>query len=256
MFLSCPNLSALPHIRHGFFTREGGVSDGIYASLNCGPGSGDAIPKVMENRTRAAKTLGAALESLVTCYQIHSANVVIIDKPWTWKEAPQADAVVTKTPGIALGILAADCLPVLFADAQAKVIGAAHAGWKGAISGVCENTISAMEKMGATRANIVASVGPGIAQNSYEVSAEFYERFFTESGTNALYFKPSDRADHYRFDLKAYVAGRLKAADISRNNVLAEDTCLDENRFFSFRRATLRKEPAYGRQISAILLEK
>jgi YfiH family protein len=243
----------LPGIAHGFFTRQGGVSEGIYASLNCGYGSGDDIAKVAENRARVAGALGAKPDDLLTAYQIHSAKAVIVEKPWGWKDAPQADALVTKTPGIALGVLAADCLPVLLADGNAKVIAAAHAGWKGAMGGVLEATIETMQQLGAKIPAIVAAIGPGIAQASYEVGPEFHDRFIAEDEGNRLYFMHG-REGKFLFDLKAYAKDRLRNAGISQINVLAEDTCLQENAFFSYRRATLCGETSYGRQLSAIML--
>lgn len=254
MQLTCPSLSAIPHIRHGFFTRQGGISDGIYASLNCGPGSGDIVGKVMENRARVAKALGQGPTSLVTCHQIHSPNVKTVGAPWEHKDAPQADAMVTGTPGITLGILTADCLPILFADTKTKVIGAAHAGWKGAFDGVIEAALEGMRNLGAHLPDIQASIGPGIAQASYEVGPEFYARFVQQDIANSEFFKDAPRHGHHLFDLKAYCAMRLKKAGLSHINILANDTCLEEDAFFSFRRATLRKEPSYGRQISAIVM--
>jgi len=251
----CPTLSAQAGIRHGFFTRRGGVSNGLYASLNCGYGSGDDAALVAENRTRVADTLGVDLHSLCTAYQIHSPNVAILDKAWQWQNAPEADALVTKTPGVALGILTADCVPVLFADSRNNVIGAAHAGWKGAWSGVVEATLDAMTGLGAVREHITATIGPAIAQGSYEVGAEFYERFSQQDMANNIYFIHGARPRHYLFDLKAYVKDRLRNAGVTHINMLAHDTCLQENDFFSFRRATLAKEPVYGRQISAIVLD-
>ncbi len=250
-FLTSPNLE-LKKIRHGFFTRQGGVSDGIYASLNCGPGSGDDLAKVMENRARVAQALGGAL---VTAYQIHSNKAIIVEKPWEMMAAPQADALVTKTPGIALGVLTADCLPILLADEKARVIAAVHAGWKGAFDGVIDAAVDAMVKLGASVENIIAAIGPGIAQKSYEIGPEFHGRFLQQSIENANYFAESARAGHYLFDLAAYARGRLARAGVSRVNSLARDTCSEENAFFSYRRATLRKESAYGRQVSVIVLE-
>jgi len=255
MFLTSPNLSA-PNIQHGFFTRKGGKSSGIYGSLNCGYGSGDDIDIVCANRTIVADMLGTDADSLCTAFQIHSNKVITLDRPWHWKDAPEADALVTKTPGIALGILSADCLPVLFADTKRNIIGAAHAGWKGAFSGIIEATIEAMEQLGAQKTDIAAAIGPGIAQKSYEVGAEFQERFVQASAVNNAYFIPSPRPSHFLFDLKAYAKDRLEKSGIAPINVLAQDTCLQEDTFFSFRRATLRGEPVYGRQISAIMLKK
>lgn len=256
MHLACAELSQIKSIRHGFFTRQGGVSDGLYASLNCGPGSGDDLSKVWENRSRVEKALGQDKGSLVTCHQIHSATVKIVTRAWEHKDAPQADAMVTKTPGIALGILTADCLPILFADPKAKVIGAAHAGWKGAFDGVIENTLEAMRNLGANINDIVATIGPGIAQESYEVGPEFYARFVQQNIANNAFFADAARHGHHLFDLKAYAAVRLQNAGLAPINILAHDTCLEEDAFFSFRRATLRGEKAYGRQVSAIILDK
>jgi YfiH family protein len=251
--LTSPNLD-LPKIRHGFFTREGGASEGIYASLNCGPGSGDDMAKVVKNRASVAHALGQAPESLVTAYQIHSPNVVIVDKPWT--EAPQADAMATNVPGITLGILTADCLPILFADSKHRVIGAAHAGWKGAYDGVIEAAIGAMLKLGAKLPDISAAIGPAIAQRSYEVGGEFLARFLMQSNENQIYFANSPREGHYQFDLKNYARKRLKNAGVTNINILAHDTASEENRFFSYRRGCIRGEKSYGRQISAIVLDK
>jgi len=252
----CHNLAKLPGISHGFFGREGGVSTGLYSSLNCGFGSGDDLEIVEKNRDIVAKAVGlASNKQLCTAFQVHSAIAVVLQKPWEWRDAPQADALVTNVPGLALGALAADCLPILFADGKARVIGAAHSGWKGAFTGVIEATIAAMESLGARRADIVASIGPGIAQDSYEVGPEFIERFLQQAATHSRYFKASPRAGHHFFDLKAYAHDRLQAAGAGVINVLAHDTCLQENVFFSYRRATLRGEDAYGRQISAITLD-
>jgi polyphenol oxidase len=252
--LTCLQLSAVKKIRHGFFTRHGGVSEGIYASLNCGPGSGDAIEKVLTNRGHVAKALSVEGDALCTAYQIHSPQVVVLDKPWTWQSAPKADALVTATPGIAIGILTADCLPILFADKEKRIIGAAHAGWKGAFDGVIEATVQTMQRLGA--GDIIATIGPGIGQMSYEIGPEFHARFLQKDIENADYFMLSPKAGHQLFDLAGYARKRLERAGVTAINLLARDTCLQENDFFSFRRATLRNEKAYGRQISAIVLEK
>ncbi|MDE3015684.1 MAG: peptidoglycan editing factor PgeF [Pseudomonadota bacterium] len=253
--LTAPPL-ALPGIRHGFFTRNGGVSEGIYASLNCGYGSGDNQKKVAENRARVAKTFGETGDRLLTAFQVHGARAVIVTEPWRRENAPEADALATKTPGVILGILTADCLPILFADAGHKVIAAAHAGWKGASGGVIEAAVDAMLQLGAARSAIVAAIGPGIAQGSYEVDSLFRDRFLMEDERNRMYFVHGARDGHFLFDLKAYAGGRLKEAGIAPINVLADDTCLQENAFFSYRRATLRSESAYGRQVSAIALSE
>jgi len=250
MFLTCPNLAALPNIRHGFFTRKGGSSTGLYASLNCGYGSGDDIAVVAENRDKVADALSVKNDALCTAFQIHSTNVVTLGEPWHWGESPEADALVTNTPGIALGILTADCLPILFASKS--VIGAAHAGWKGAFNGVIEATLAAMRQLGAI--NITATIGPAIAQSSYEVGTEFYDRFIQQGTTNKKYFIPGTRPEHYQFDLKTYAHDRLLHAGIGKTNILPQDTCALADDFFSFRRATLQGEKAYGRQISAIAL--
>lgn len=252
--LTAPLLDAAG-IRHGFFTRSGGASEGIYASLNCGFGSGDDIEKVGENRARVVKTFGQSGDQLITAFQVHSNRAVIVEKSWHRENAPEADALATKTPGIILGILTADCLPILFADSEHKVIAAAHAGWKGAISGIIEATIDAMVKLGAAIPSVVAAIGPGIAQGSYEVDTGFRDRFLAEDEHNRMYFIHGARDGHFLFDLKAYAKDRLKEAGISEINMLADDTCLQENAFFSYRRATLRNESAYGRQVSAITLE-
>lgn len=254
MQVTCPVLSDIPTIQHGFFTREGGVSTGDYASLNCGYGSGDSIDAVSENRKRVAEILGCKREELCTAYQIHSPTAVILEEPLHWEKMPQADALVTTKPGIALGILTADCLPILFADPEHGVIAAAHAGWKGALGGVIESTLNAMQQLGAKPDSIQATIGPGIAQGSYEVGQEFHDRFITQDAGNKLYFVHGGRPSHFLFDLKAYAKDRLRNAGLRHINMLAHDTCLQEDEFFSYRRATLRNEPVYGRQVSAIML--
>lgn len=253
--ITCPAISAQKGVRHGFFTRRGGVSTGLYASLNCGYGSGDDATLVAQNRTAVAQTLGIELNSLCTAYQIHSAKVAVLDTPWAWQNAPEADALVTRQPGIGLGILTADCVPVLLADSDNRIIGAAHAGWKGAVGGVIEATLDAMVGLGAQHERITATTGPAIAQGSYEVGPEFHARFIGQDSGNNQYFIHGGRPGHWLFDLKAYVKDRLRNAGVQQINMLAHDTCLQDNDFFSFRRATLASEPAYGRQISAIVLE-
>ena len=245
---------ASPGIRHAFFTREGGVSEGIYASLNGGIGSRDAPEHVRENRARMAAALGVAPDHLVSCYQIHSRDVIVASKPWTRETAPHADAIVTKVPGLAIGVSTADCGPILFADAQAGVIGAAHAGWKGALTGVLEATVSAMEKLGATRAGIAAAVGPLIRQPNYEVGPEFVERFRAGDAASVKFFKPAAREHHAMFDLPGYIRSRLERAEIARVDDLGFCTYADPARFFSYRRTTHRGEPDYGRHINAIAL--
>jgi polyphenol oxidase len=236
---------------HGFFTREGGISEGLYAGLNCGYGSGDAREKVQENRLRASAALSAKGE-VVTCHQTHSHIAHVLDAP---PETPlEGDALVTNQRALAIGVLTADCVPVLFADAAHKVVGAAHAGWKGAIGGIVPATIRAMESIGAKRKDIVAVVGPAISQMSYEVGADLYAKFMQDDYENAIFFKPSGARDHYFFNLKAYVVAMLKRERLARVELLDYDTYTDEARFYSFRRATHRQEAVYGRQLSGIVI--
>lgn len=252
--LTAKPLDALNHIRHGFFTREGGVSKGIYASLNCGYGSDDDKGAVTENRARIAQGLSVETDKLLTVHQVHSPTVIRVTGIWTPATAPQADAMVTNLPNIGLGVLAADCAPVLFADETARVIGAAHAGWKGAFTGVLEATVEAMVDLGAARTRIVAAIGPCISRDAYEVGPEFRGRFLEASAANEKWFTPSARESHFMFDLPAYAASRLDAAQISTVAELGVCTYADEKRFFSYRRTTHRGETDYGRQMSAIAL--
>lgn len=240
-------------IRHGFFTRAGGVSEGIYRGLNAGVGSNDAPEKVAENRARIANWMGVAPTHLVTLYQVHSADALVVREPFSG-DRPKADAMVTDTPGIALGVLTADCGPVLFADPQAQVIGAAHAGWKGAFTGVLEATIEAMEKLAAKRENITAVLGPSISAANYEVGPEFVARFVDADPANAVWFKPSAKDGHSMFDLNGYTVDRLSKAGVIAS-MLSRCTYAEEELFFSYRRTTHLGEPDYGRQISAIALE-
>jgi YfiH family protein len=249
-----PTLSAFPGIRHAFFTREGGASEGpVYGSLNGGIGSADDRGKIMENRRRMAVHLGVGPENLVSVWQVHSPDCLHVTGPWPG-ERPKADAMATVTPGIALGVATADCGPLLFADAGAGVIGAAHAGWKGAIGGVIEATLARMEALGATRKNISAVIGPMLSQANYEVGPEFIARFLAEDGGNARFFVKSLRPAHAMFDLPGYNRLRLERAGVGTVENLALCTYADEQRFYSYRRATHRKEPDYGRLISAICL--
>jgi YfiH family protein len=250
--LTDDTFNAIDGVRHGFFTRAGGVSEGIYASLNCGLGSGDDTDKVAANRGRVAEAV--EVKALVTAYQIHSPTVVEVDTPWTREQAPRADAMVTTRRGLALGILTADCAPVLFADRKARVVGAAHAGWRGAVSGVLDATVATMAKHGARPESIVAAIGPCIAQASYEVGPEFPAPFLAEDAANAAFFRPSARSGHFMFDLRGYVARRLRRIGIGSVHALTNDTCREEERFFSYRRACLRGEKDYGREISVIAL--
>jgi YfiH family protein len=248
--LTASNILKLPGLAHGFFGRRGGVSEGIYASLNCGPGSNDVRDQVIENRRRVSKALNGA--NLLTLYQIHSPNTVIVTEPWT--QGPQADAMATNIPGLALGILTADCAPVLLADAQARVIGAAHAGWKGAFGGVIEQVLEKMESLGAERSRIAAAIGPCIGQANYEVGPEFIARFVQRAADNTRFFVASEKPDRWRFDLEGYVASRVRGAGIAHVEPLSTCTYAGKDSFFSFRRATHRNEKDYGRQVSAIVL--
>jgi YfiH family protein len=252
--LQSHTLAEFARIRHAFFTRSGGVSQGVYASLNGGIGSDDAPAKVRENRARMAAALGVAPDRLLTPYQIHSPDVIVVDEPWPLEARPRADAVVTRRPGLAIGVSTADCGPLLLADAEAGVIGAAHAGWRGALNGVIEAVVEAMEREGAKRARIAAALGPTIRQPNYEVGPEFFERFLAADGTNARFFKPSPRAGHAIFDLPGYIAARIQAAGIESFEDLGLCTYADPDRFFSYRRKTVLGEPDYGRHINAIAL--
>jgi len=246
-------LAAIPGLRHAFFTREGGVSDGIYQGLNGGLGSSDDPAHVAENRRRMAEWMGVAPTNFVSVHQIHSPDAVVATGPWPG-DRPRADAIVTRTEGIAIGVTAADCGPILFADASARVIGAAHAGWKGALTGVLESTIDGMEKLGADRSGIVAAIGPLIRQHSYEVGSEFVERFLDADAENGMFFIPSTRAGHSMFDLAGFIRMRLENAGVLMIDDTGVDTYSDE-RFYSYRRSVHRKAPDYGRHVHAIALE-
>jgi YfiH family protein len=243
---------ALNHraIRHGFFGRRGGESGGIYSGNNCGFGSADDPVRVALNRKACAAALG--LSQLVTVHQRHTPTVVIVDRPWEHTAAPIADALVTRLPGIGLGILTADCAPVLFADARAGVVGAAHAGWRGAFDGVLQATVDAMVQQGATREHITAVVGPCIGAASYEVGPEFVARFVECAPAFARYFSDTKANGHAQFNLPAFAVDRLKDTGIGAVADVAHDTCAEADAFFSYRRATLRGEPDYGRQLSVI----
>lgn len=242
-------------IRHAFFTRRGGVSGGFYESLNCGFGSGDAAESVARNRGIAMGQLGLAADRLVTCHQIHSTTVVIVERTWPREAAPQADGMVTRVPEIALGVLTADCAPILFQDPVANVIGAAHGGWRGALGGVVEATIEQMEAIGAARDRIRAAIGPCIARSSYEVGREFQQRFLAQDTASKSYFAPAMRTGYFMFDLPAYIEHRLAQAGIGTVQKAHYDTVAEEERFFSYRRSCLRGEHAYGRGLSAIVLK-
>ena len=248
-------LSAVPGLRHAFFTRDGGVSDGIYAGLNGGLGSNDDPAHVAENRRRMAEQMGVAPTHLIGVHQIHSPDALVATGPWPSADRPKADAIVTKNEGLAIGVTTADCGPILFVDPKARVIGAAHAGWKGALTGVLESTIDAMEKLGADRNGMVAAIGPLIRQPSYEVGNEFVERFINADAENALFFLPGERNGHAMFDLAGFIRMRLENAGILMIDDLGVDTYSDE-RFFRYRRSVHRKEQDYGRHVHAIALEK
>jgi YfiH family protein len=244
----------LPGVAHAFFTRRGGVSEGVYASLNGGVGSRDAPSAVAENRARMAAALGVGAERLAVPYQVHSADALAISDHWAPDARPRCDGVATAAPGLALGVTGADCGMILFADPKARVVGAAHAGWKGALAGVVEATVAAMQRLGAQKGDIAAALGPCIAQASYEVGPEFVAAFAEAGEDTRLYFAPSRKAGHSMFDLKAYIAERVARAGLGRFEDLGLDTYADEGLFFSYRRTTHRREPDYGRLVSAIAL--
>lgn len=245
---------ALPGIRHGFFTRQGGVSAGLYASLNGGLGSHDDAANVAENRARMAASLEVEPHCLLTAYQIHSPDVLVAERPWQPLARPRADAIVTRTPGLAVGVTSADCGPILLADAKAGVIGAAHAGWRGALAGIVEATVEAMERQGAERSQIRAALGPMIRQGNYEVGPDLIARFAAEDSASGRFFRPAARDGHALFDLAGYIAARLARAGIGHVEDLGLCTYADAERFFSFRRSTHRGEADYGRHVNAIAL--
>jgi len=248
---------SLPGVSHGFFTREGGRSRGIFASLNCGMGSGDDKDTVRENRTIVSGKLGVSESHLLTAWQIHSPNVHVATGPWAeGPERPRADAMVTREKGLAIGILTADCGPILFADEKAGVVGCAHAGWKGALGGVTDATLRAMENLGASRSSTVAVLGPMISRAAYEVGPEFPAHFLAQDPANKRYFTASARAGHAMFDLPAYLMDRMKREGVGLTVNLGLCTFADEARFYSYRRTTHRGEGDYGRQISAIALKE
>ena len=254
MTLGSPLLSAIPGLNHAFFTRDGGVSAGIYAGLNGGIGSRDDPADVAENRRRMAEQIGVKPAHFLSVHQTHSPDAVVATGPWPSRSRPRADAIVTRTEGLAIGVTAADCGPILLADPNARVIGAAHAGWKGALTGIVESTVEAMEKLGAERGGIVAAIGPLIRQNSYEVGGEFVERFVEADAENALFFIPAARAGHAMFDLAGFIRMRLENAGVLMIDDIGVDTYSDE-RFYSYRRSVHRGEPDYGRHIHAIALD-
>jgi YfiH family protein len=250
MFLTADSLP----VPHGFFTRQGGVSGGPFTSLNCSLSGGDAREAVLENRGRAAREIGARPDRLVGLMQVHGANVVEVTAPWCAGEGPRADAMVTKRAGIALGIITADCAPILLADPDAGVAGAAHAGWRGALSGVIEATIAAMVALGAKPGATAAAIGPCISQGSYEVGADLRDAIVAHADTDERYFVPGQREAHWRFDLRGYCAARLAGAGVHAVTTIDADTAADETRFFSYRRRTLHGGGPTGHQISIISL--
>lgn len=252
--ITAPALGALPGIGHGFFTRLGGVSEGLYASLNLGAGSNDLSRHVAANRARVEAALGA--RHLQTVYQVHGRDVALITAPLANDARPRADALVTATPGLALGILTADCVPVLLADAEARVIGAAHAGWRGALDGVIDAVVAVMTAQGARRGAIRAAIGPAIAQSSYEVGDEVRASFIRHDAAESRFFAHARRPGHWMFGLPQLAAARLARAGVGHVDTLPHDTYADEKRFYSFRRATHRGEADYGRQVSAIMLHE
>jgi len=250
-----PLLEAATGVRHGFFTREGGVSSGLYAGLNCGRGSDDCADAVEENRRRVSAHLSSdALNRLNTLYQVHGTDIVRFPQNGEAAKFPKADGAVTDQPGQILAILTADCAPVLFADVAAGIIGACHAGWRGAFDGVVEQTVLAMTALGAERSRICATIGPCIAQSSYQVGPDFLSRFLEADPGHEKFFVPDDEGRH-RFDLRGFVLDRLQTAGIGDAIAIDADTCADADRFFSYRRATLTGEADYGRMVSAIMLE-
>lgn len=253
MMLQSRLLAALGPVRHGFFTREGGVSTGLYASLNGGIGSNDKREHVLENRARMAAALGCSPRSFLTAHQTHSPDVVIAATPWSAEDRPRADAIVTRMPSLAIGVSTADCGPVLMADVEGRVIGAAHAGWRGALTGVLEATVEAMEGLGARRERIIAALGPMIRQPNYEVGEDLIARFTDADATNRRFFAPASRPGHAMFDLAGYIIERLGRAGVECDD-LGVCTYADEARCYSYRRSTHRNEPDYGRHINAIML--
>jgi polyphenol oxidase len=254
--LRAASLASLPGIRHAFFTRQGGVSEGIYASLNGGVGSRDLPERIAENRARMASALAVARDHLITAYQVHSPVVVTAEEPWNTSVRPQADGLVTSISGLAVAVSTADCGAILLADESARVVGAAHAGWRGAFAGVAEATVEAMEDCGAERTRIVAALGPMIRQANYEIGPEFVARFKAGDAANERFFRPSGRPGHALFDLAGYIVARLSAAGVSQIEDLGHCTYADGDRFFSYRRSVHRAETDYGRHINAITLAR
>ena len=248
-------LSTIPNIRHSFFTRENGHSTGVYASLNCGFGSSDQEAAVQKNRAKVADCMGVEADRLMTVWQSHSPDVMMVKDAWDPRRSPDADAMVTRRPGIALGVLSADCTPILFADRAGTAVGVAHAGWKGALGGILEASVAAFDSQGVRAGEIRAAIGPTIGQANYETGPEFLDRFLAEDPANARFFIASPRSGHHCFDLPGYVKMKLECLGLAEIDNLGLCTYADETRFYSYRRATHRGEPDYGRLISAIVLE-
>ncbi|OSQ38590.1 polyphenol oxidase [Thalassospira mesophila] len=253
-FLETENLADITGLKHGFFTRKGGVSDGIHAGLNVGFGSDDDHDRVAANRKLAAGAFGTSEGRLTTVYQVHGIDVAPLERPLARDETPRADAMVTDRENVMLGILTADCTPVLFCDPVKRIIGAAHSGWRGSFAGISESTVCAMEKLGAARENIVAAIGPCIGRVSYEVDGGFRDKILSGPRGEDDLFDRSRRDGHYMFDLAQYVYRRTCDTGIGKVELLARDTLAEEDLFYSYRRTTLRGEPDYGRQLSAIML--
>jgi len=249
------DLEKMKWLKHGFFTRIGGMSEGVYAGLNCAFSSQDKPDHIRANRAKVAEMLDIDPENIITLKQVHSAKVVVVTKAFGKAPPPEADALVTATPGLGLAVLTADCAPVLFAARKEKIIGAAHAGWKGAIGGVMEATIAEMEKLGAKKENIVAAIGPCIGPQSYEVGADFQKPFLDQDADHVKFFKPAAKEGHLIFDLPGYVAHRLTRAGVSVVYDTQQDTLPNEQAYFSYRRACQRGEADYGRQLSVIALK-
>ncbi len=254
--ITSSELSQIESVKHAFFTRENGVSSGVFQGLNCGYGSGDLTTNIDQNRKIAMAKFGLGQMDLNTIYQIHSPQVVVATERWALDARPKADGVVTNRPGLAIGVMSADCTPVLFADTAAAVVGAAHAGWQGALGGVLGNTVDQMEELGADRSRIKAAVGPCIHQKSYEVGPEYRQTFISQNDTYARYFISSERPEHFLFDLPGFVVDRLGELGLSHVENVSIDTYTHEDQFYSYRRATHRKESDYGRGLSAIVISE
>ncbi|MBA3811372.1 MAG: peptidoglycan editing factor PgeF [Caulobacteraceae bacterium] len=247
-------LAAVPGVAHAFFTRRGGVSTGIYESLNLGRGSRDATGAVAQNRRRAAGVFGLPPGALNVCWQTHSARILVADRPWAG-ERPRGDGVITVRAGVLCGVLSADCAPVLIADGEARIVAALHAGWRGALDGVVAAAVEAMKGLGARPSRMVAAIGPCIGPASYEVGPDFLDRFEAEAPGSERFFTPGDATDKRRFDLPGYVLSRLEAEGVERAEWIGRDTCAEQDDFFSNRRAVQRGEKDYGRLLSAIMLD-